>query len=456
MKDFFADYGGVPNSSAPGDISTNDSAIASALSDAVSGTCDGFYFDKMFYFSEPFSYPVESASPYRPLHFGIQGISPMAWMMYTGDPSDPAISISGTPFPSEYPNNELVLWLNDFVLNGGGIYIYDCGKYLRTRNMTVVGCAGPDYAVHVDSNDGGSLQFNVHECSIPGIRLENCTNVDVDLTARVCTGQGIDLFNCSDLSGRLYAESNTYFNITAGVLSRSTLSVWMEGAYFEQTAPYTMTQGARNLCWGNTFYGQMQVTSGSAWYDDPLSAVANTDISSPQLALPNVGSLVTTSGMQLGTPVNWSTGQLEVSMDSLSVTVHSGAFDSTPVGTPRYVEFIESSGGTDLSSLSYSAGDILIFKFKVTSSQSDYLTTDNHPAIYMTINYTDFGQNFWITGPGTIEFVSEPIIFSTSGTGVSIVGYYDAANSDGSPLTGPTEDYTLTFSDIEVRFLADI
>jgi len=73
----------------------------------------------------------------------------------------------------------------------------------------------------------------------------------------------------------------------------------------------------------------------------------------------------------------------------------------------------------------------------------------------MTINDTTFGQNFWITAPGTIEFVSEPILFTSSGTGVDIYGYYDGGNLDSSPLTGPSQDYTLTFSDIEVRFLDD-
>lgn len=58
-------------------------------------------------------------------------------------------------------------------------------------------------------------------------------------------------------------------------------------------------------------------------------------------------------------------------------------------------------------------------------------------------------------GTGTLQFVSEPIFFTTSGTGVRIFGYYDTSNSDHSTLTGPTQDYTLNFSDIEVLFLPD-
>ena len=73
----------------------------------------------------------------------------------------------------------------------------------------------------------------------------------------------------------------------------------------------------------------------------------------------------------------------------------------------------------------------------------------------MSINYTDFGQAFWVNRVGPTEFVSEPIIFNASGTGVRIFAYYDTGNADQSTLTGPTQDYTITYSDIEVRYLSN-
>ena len=103
MKDLFADYSGVPDENSGPAITANNDAIAAALADAVAGTGDGFYFDRPFYFSEPFTFPVEADEPNRPLHFGIQGRSPSAWMMYTGDRANVAIDVSGAPFHENVP-----------------------------------------------------------------------------------------------------------------------------------------------------------------------------------------------------------------------------------------------------------------------------------------------------------------------------------------------------------------
>lgn len=98
----------------------------------------------------------------------------------------------------------------------------------------------------------------------------------------------------------------------------------MEAAHYGAGKPYNMNQGKRILSWGNTFYGQMQTASGAAWDDDGVSRAMNIDISSPQVATAGVGTVVNTTPMELHTPVNWSTSQVERSSDHMSVTVKTG------------------------------------------------------------------------------------------------------------------------------------
>ena len=120
-----------------------------------------------------------------------------------------------------------------------------------------------------------------------------------------------------------------------------------------------------------------QIASCTAWNDDPVSRQTNTDISSPQIACANVGTLVNTTPIVLDV-VTWDSSQVELSMDQLSVTVKENAFDSPPAD-PHYISFVQSDSGTDLSSLAYEEFDCIVIKFKMSSADYDYLSTDNHP-----------------------------------------------------------------------------
>ena len=169
MKDLFADYGGTPNDSSGTAISANNSAIA-----GISG--HGCRHGGRILFQ-----PAVLVFEYD--HVSSRKLVAISSLAFWHRRPQPECVHDGNrrrrrkhgnldywdAVSSQYPGDDLVLWLNEFVLSGGGIFISNCGKYLRTRNVHIVNSTANDYALEVSDNAGCFLQFNVIAARVPRV-----------------------------------------------------------------------------------------------------------------------------------------------------------------------------------------------------------------------------------------------------------------------------------------------
>ncbi len=331
-------------------VAANDAAVVKAIRRIISQGGGELLITGSLALSKPITWPtvVYAKTPHFPTHFAIRGTADAELFATVGGVLIDVPQPNATP---NVPGHDVRQRIENIGIRGGAVRIKGGGKYISLRGVRIYGVE-KGTALTVTDYDGGVIEANVHDNpGATGFHLNNCHQVQLDLTSRENAVGGI-MDNCGALTGRVYCEHNSGLGIVLNGLCRSNLCWWLEANNKNRM------QGKRRLCWGNVFYGMMQTDSNEAWDDDPLSRQGNQVPSSPTV-LAGIGEVTATAvpGRTI-----FPSG---VEMAGDRVTIHANAFKGyyAPSGQPNWIEL--KPADRDDCGGSWQAGEVFIVSVKI-------------------------------------------------------------------------------------------
>jgi hypothetical protein len=501
--------GAVLNSSAPADITTNDTVIANIISNIETQVTAGTMPDCTItwigdlHTSQTIVFPQVTVNGTNSTYFGISG-QQATRLIYHG--TGWAIQNTwGTPAqsPDDQYSRLVIEYLTIQAPFGSGLYQKLGGKACAFRSVFIGYCGQGTtggYGAHFEEMDGSFFDdVQTNGCWLDGFTLVNCHQVTANRIEAANNGRdGIVMSNCAAVTGNFDAEANGRYGLNIDSVTRATLTIWQEANRMLETknsqsglqgqnarnpsapsgAVYPigstgeiLPQGSLTNSPRNVISGQYGQDSNSDFDTDVLSRATCTfpdDWRSQPLAAPWQNVCATGNLVAHG----WTSGQIALTINNggtgiNTLAVQVGAFASgTPANYSFEVRCQDNNfpgqfGGTNFT---WNAGDAFAVDMTITADSStySYLWTQRHTNLIdiESVNVyplsavgLDTISQYWYlpesanAGPAKFRVMGN----ATAAGGPNQLRYFI------QPLrfmaSGPSQILNLTISDITVYYL---
>lgn len=311
----------------------------------------------VLYISKPIKNPTRwqpvGATAYRPINFGLFGTvnsvialrDPNRGDAVVFAPEAPTITLDGGFASSQ----DVRLAIRDLSFDGGGISVTGGGKSTELRNIVV---SNAELGLLLKYFDAGAVHdVKVRLCKT-GARFDTSMLLELDhFNPRECTGDGLQIVNCSGMTGVTNPEGNGGWQINADQLKASVIHLWAEDQSNQPTRPLVkLRRSERNIISG--------VDQSNGFDYDPLSKLT-TKIQTAASEFPPIGDPVgelTEFAPLKGAPL--------LKGDATSIICDAGCYNQPSVSDGNVYGELKGFSNT----VEYKKGDYLSFSCDIVAS----------------------------------------------------------------------------------------